>query len=138
MSLDDYLEPLESMFSRCKSENKDVIFMTPNMLNTSVAEDTPKQYYDYAIKTAEMQNGGRMDNFIYSAVDLANRYQIPVCDCYSKWKELSKTHNITTLLINRINHPTSEMHQLFATSLFDMIIKDAYELSDVQNLMFEQ
>ena len=137
-SLEDYLEPLECMFSRCKSENKDVIFMTPNMLNTSVADDTPEEYYNYAIKTAEMQNGGRMDNFIYSAVDLANRYQIPVCDCYSKWKELSKTHNITTLLVNRINHPTSEMHQLFATSLFDMIIKDAYELSDVQNLMFEQ
>lgn len=137
-SLEDYLEPLECMFSRCKSENKDVIFMTPNMLNTSVAEDTPKQYYDYAIKTAEMQNGGRMDNFIYSAVDLANRYQIPVCDCYSKWKELSKTHNITTLLVNRINHPTSEMHQLFATSLFDMIIKDTYKLSDEQNLMFKQ
>lgn len=137
-SLEDYLEPLECMFSRCKSENKDVIFMTPNMLNTSVADDTPKEYYNYAIKTAEMQNGGRMDNFIYSAVDLANRYQISVCDCYSKWKELSKTHNITTLLVNRINHPTSEMHQLFATSLFDMIIKDTYKLSDVQNLMFEQ
>ena len=137
-SLEDYLEALECMFRRCKSDEKDVIFMTPNMLNTSVAEDTPKQYYDYAIKTAEMQNSGRMDNFIYSAIDLANRYQIPVCDCYSKWKEISKTHDVTTLLINRINHPNSEMHQLFATSLFDMIIKDAYKLSDEQNLMFEQ
>jgi lysophospholipase L1-like esterase len=137
-SLEDYVDSLKTIFKRCKDDGLDVIFMTPNMLNTSVADDTPEEYYNYAIKTAEMQNGGRMDNFIYSAVDLASKYKIPVCDCYSKWKEISKTHDVTTLLINRINHPTSEMHQLFATSLFDMIIKDAYKLSDVQNLMFEQ
>ena len=29
------------------------------------------------------------------------------------------------MLANRINHPTSEMHKLFADSLYDMIMGDA-------------
>ena len=137
-SLEDYLNPLESMFKRCVSCGLDVIFMTPNMLNTRVADDTPEQYYNYAIKTAEMQNSGKMDQYIYSAIDLAKRYEIPVCDCYSKWKEISKTQDITLLLVNRINHPTSEMHQLFADSLYDMIIGDTKNTSDNQSSMFKQ
>jgi len=136
--LEDYLNSLQSMFEQCISKDIDVIFMTPNMLNTRVADDTPEKYYDYAIKTAEMQNGGKMDEFVYSAIDLAKRCGVPVCDCYSKWKELSKTEDITMLLANRINHPISEMHQLFADSLYDMIIGDAQNTAESQTTMFQQ
>ncbi|MBE6645920.1 MAG: GDSL family lipase [Ruminococcaceae bacterium] len=121
-ALDDYLNSLESIFKKCSAAGTDVIFMTPNMLNVSIADDTPNDLYDYAIKTSEMQNSGRMDEYIYSAINLAIGYGIPVCDCYSKWKELSKTQDITYLLANRINHPTPEMHELFADSLYGMII----------------
>ena len=96
--------------------------MTPNMLNTSVADDTPPSIVEYAKKTAEIQNGGRMDEYIYSAKKLAEDMDITVCDCYSKWKEISKTQDITPLLANRINHPVSEMHKLFCDSLYDIII----------------
>ena len=41
------------------------------------------------------------------------------------WKELSKTEDTTKLLINRINHPTQEMHKLFADALFETIFKGA-------------
>ena len=121
-SLEDYIEPLRAMFLRCRAAGVDVIFMTPNMLNTSVAPDTPEQYYTYAIKTAEMQNSGRMDEYISAAVALAKEMGIPVCDCYEKWKALSKEQDITLLLANRINHPTPEMHQLFADALYETII----------------
>ena len=46
----------------------DVIFMTPNMLNTHVMDDAPKQYYDYAIKMANVQNSGKMDEYIFAAL----------------------------------------------------------------------
>ena len=46
---------------------------------------------------------------------------------YRKWKNLSETLNITDLLINRINHPTAEMHNLFADSLFDVILGGSFE-----------
>ena len=121
-SLEDYLTSLETIFQKCSAAEADVIFLTPNMLNTYVADDTPPQHLDYAHVTAEMQNSGKMDRYISAAIDLANRMGVPVCDCYAKWKELSKTEDTTMLLANRINHPTSEMHVLFANALYDMLM----------------
>ena len=55
------------------------------------------------------------------AVRVAKECGVKVADCYAKWKELSKTQDTTMLLANRINHPTREMHHLFANTLFDVI-----------------
>lgn len=124
-SLQDYIDSLKEIFDKGLKSGAEIIFMTPNMLNTSVEEDTPKEHYEYAIKTAQMQNEGKMDLYIESAVKLAGKMGIKVCDCYKKWKKLSETKNITHLLANRINHPTEEMHELFAQSLFETIFEEA-------------
>jgi len=123
-TLEDYLSALEIIFKKCK-EQCETVFLTPNMLNTYVAEDTPKEHIEYAKKTAEYQTSGRMDLYIHSATKLARDIGVEVCDCYSMWKELSKTEDTTKLLINRINHPTQEMHKLFADALFETIFKGA-------------
>lgn len=125
--LSEYIDSLKIIFDKCRQSGAEVIFITPNMLNTSVAEDSPREYYDYAIKTAQMQNEGRMDLYIKTAVELAEKMEITVCDCYKKWKKLSETQDVTYLLANRINHPTKEMHELFAESLFNTI----FEQTDV-------
>lgn len=119
---DEYLTSLKEIFSRCIKNNVDTIFMSPNMLNTKVADDTPEKFLDYAKHTAEMQNSGRMDDYIYSAIDLANETGITVCDCYSEWKKLAEKQDTTYLLANRINHPITEMHELFAEKLYDIIM----------------
>jgi len=119
---EDYLHSMGIIFDKCLAAGAEVIFLTPNMLNTYVSEEgTPERYLEYAAKTAAMQNSGKMDDYIYSAVSLAKEKGVTVCDCYSKWKELSKTQDTTKLLINRINHPNREMHMLFADSLFETI-----------------
>lgn len=118
---EDYLESLKVIFEKCLKTDAEIIFMTPNILNTYVSDDTDPIVSDYAKVTALYQNSGRMDEYIYSAVDLARKMSIKVCDCYSMWKELSKTTDTTKLLANRINHPTRDMHKLFADSLFDII-----------------
>lgn len=119
---DVYLRSLETIFENCIERKIDVIFMTPNMLNTYVAEDTRKDLLDYAAVTAQMQNEGKMDSYIYSAISLATDMNVKVCDCYSEWKKLSVKEDITKLLVNRINHPVSEMHKLFADKLYDAIM----------------
>ena len=124
-TLEDYLVALRVIFEKCKDSGSDVIFMTPNMLNTYVAEITAPKYLEYAAVTANYQNSGKMDLFMDSAIKLATDMKIPVCDCYHKWKELSKTQDTTKLLANGINHPIKEMHELFAESLFEMIMRDA-------------
>ena len=123
-TLEAYLSAMKEIFEKCSASGADVIFMTPNMMNTYVDEENTAPYdLAYAKKTAEMQTSGKMDLYIESARALANEMGIPVCDCYAKWKELSKTEDTTKLLANRINHPTKEMHELFAQSLFDMIFE---------------
>lgn len=136
--LEEYLGALEEIFDRSLKSGAEVIFMTPNMLNTNVAEDTAKKLYEYAIKTAEMQNEGKMDLYINSAVQLATKMGVKVCDCYKKWKKLSETQDITYLLANRINHPTKEMHELFAQSLFETIFEDnSINIGSYNNTMYE-
>lgn len=130
--LDLYLSSLKTIFDACNKFGCDTIFMTPNMLNTYVAEETPSDYVAYAEKTAEMQNNGRMDKYMSAACELAKDMGITVCDCYSKWKTLSETQDTTRLLANYINHPTKEMHQLFADSLFEIIF-DKTNVSDNLN-----
>ena len=120
--LEAYLRSLRIIFKRCTKAGAEVIFMTPNMMNTYVADDTPAKYLEYAHKSAEMQNNGKMDLYISEAIKLATEMGITVCDCYSKWKELAKTQDVTMLLANRINHPNEEMHSIFAESLYEILI----------------
>lgn len=128
--LEDYLHGLRVIFEKCSACRADVIFMTPNMLNTYVSEDTEERFKSYAAVTAEYQNSGKMDLYISSAIKLVKEMGVDVCDCYSMWKELSKTQDINLLLANRINHPTKEMHRLFADSLFNLIFKDLQDHQD--------
>ncbi len=120
----DYTASLREIFKRCRAAGTDLIFMTPNMLNTRVAEDTPEGVREYAAKTAEMQNSGRMDAFIDAARTVAREEGVTVCDCYAAWKELAKTNDVTALLGNRINHPDPERQNLFADMLYDVIMEE--------------
>ena len=124
LELDTYIGALREIFTKIKRQDTDVIFMTPNMLNTYVNDKVPNDHVEYASKLAEYQNNGRMDFYMQSAVDLAKQMQVTVCDVYSEWKKLSKEQDTTLLLANGINHPTKEMHDLFADMLFAKIFTD--------------
>ena len=137
-SLDDYLQSLEIIFKKCLSFGTEVIFMTPNMLNTSVANDTMDELKAYAAVTAEIQTGGKMDKYMSEAIETAKKCGVKVCDCYSKWKELSKTQDTTMLLANRINHPKAEMHHIFSDMLFETIFQNNISTnSDIDNTMYK-
>ena len=120
--LEDYTAALREIFMRCKGAGVEVVFLTPNMLNTSVADDTEEKWLEYAEKTAQMQNSGRMDRFMDAARALAEEMGVPVADAYVEWKRRSEAEDVTYLLANRINHPTREMHELFAQKLFEIIM----------------
>ena len=121
-TIDEYTGSLKKIFEAL--EGTDVIFMTPNMLNTHFDEEAPPQWHEYAKITAVYQTEGKMDSYIYAAVSLAKEMGVTVCDCYGEWKKLYENGtDVTKLLINRINHPIPEMHELFASKLFETIMK---------------
>lgn len=122
-----YTDALEVIFKSCAENGAEVIFMTPNMFNTYVADDTKEELRECAARTAKFQNEGKMDLYVEKAIETALKSNVKVCDCYSRWKELSASADITMLLANRINHPNGEMHKLFAEMLFDVLFSDRIE-----------
>lgn len=135
--LEDFLTSLKTIFSKLK-EICEVIYLTPNMLNSYVADDTPERHLEYAKITAKYQSEGKMDLYIKEAIKTADEMGIGVCDCYAKWKQMENEGIDTTkLLYNRVNHPNEEMHKLFADSLFDMIFGDDFKACHASSTMIK-
>lgn len=136
-ALEEYLSALRTIFERCTARGIETVFMTPNMLNTYVAEEAAEDAY--AAITAEYQNSGRMDEYMAAAVSLAHECGVLVADCYAKWRELSKTTDTTMLLANYINHPKAEMHELFADEIFKLILPEsAPRVEKTESTMFKK
>ena len=135
--LDEYIASLREIFTKILNTGSEVIFMSPNMMNTYVAEDTLPHLKEYAQITANYQNCGKLELFVENAKILAKELGVLVCDCYADWKELSKTTDITQLLCNRINHPTKEMHELFANRLMQTIFDDENISTETISTMFQ-
>lgn len=135
--LEDYLNSLREIFTKCKQKGAEVILMTPNMMNTYVNKDTQPHLIEYAGVTAEIQNSGKMDHYIDCAKKLAKELGVAVCDCYAEWKKLSLTQDITLLLDNRINHPSRQMHELFADMLMQTIFDEEITLNDTVSTMYQ-
>lgn len=118
-----YISALHSIFTQTKAKNVQPVFMTPNMLCTTPHITPIKRLYETSEKCSELQNNGTFDKYINDAIETALSDGVLVCDCYKEWKKINSIGiNTTYLLANGINHPTREMHDLFASKLFETII----------------
>lgn len=120
-----YKNNLREIFRRLLEAGGEVIFMTPNMMNTRLSfliKD--EMFIDFAKNTMSKQNDGVMDAYMDAAREAAGEFGIPVCDVYAKWKRMaSYGTDVTALLSNYINHPTRQMHYLFAHSLLETMFE---------------
>lgn len=118
-SIETYTNALKGIFRKIKACGSEIIFMTPNMMNTKISPHLiDPDYVSLAKMCSIMQNDGTFDAHIDAAKKLCNKENIKVCDCYAIWKTLEKNGvNTTELLANKINHPTREMNKLFAYEL---------------------
>lgn len=120
--LDTYLRSLRGIFEGLKQAGIETLFMTPNMLNTRVPDCVPDDLTVYAEVTAGMQRGGKMDEFMAAAKQVAFECGVVVADGYAQWKLMEQNGMDTTaLLANGINHPCREMHGMFAELLYETI-----------------
>jgi len=68
------------------------------------------------------QTDGKFDRMMEQARLLCAENGIVLCDAYAHWKAMYRSGLDTTeLLVNRINHPRAEMHDVFAQMLTDII-----------------
>ncbi|MBQ8356871.1 MAG: GDSL family lipase [Clostridia bacterium] len=118
-SIGIYTKALREIFEKVLNSGSELIFMTPNMMNTKISPHLQDDdFIKIARNCAELQNNGRFDAHIEAARSLCQEMHVPICDCYAIWKKLSDGGVDTTeLLANKINHPTREMNKLFAYEL---------------------
>ena len=119
-----YTDALESIFTRLQAAGSEVICMTPNSMNWNVScHLTDEWAKNLAAAFAERMKDGTLDRYVDAAKATAEKCGVPVVDCYAKWKEMEAAGvNTTELLANKLNHPTREMHWLFAWMLVQQII----------------
>jgi lysophospholipase L1-like esterase len=124
--LEDYLLSMRGIFAKMHEAGIETVFMTPNMMCT---------YVDYTItddlllaaaeKCTIIQREGILEQYLEAAKALCKEYDVRVCDCYAKWKTLYQNGvEVTDLLAGKINHPTREMHKLFAVSLLETMMTE--------------
>lgn len=121
-----YIASLKEIFEKLQEKGIEVIFMTPNMMCTEESCHIKSDYIrGFAKKAAGVETSGRLEAFLNAAKELAESMNIPVCDCYAKWKILHENGvNTTELLANRINHPVRKMNWMFAYSLVETMFSN--------------
>ncbi|MBE7031255.1 MAG: GDSL family lipase [Ruminococcaceae bacterium] len=119
--VETYSNAMGEIFDRLQEKGIEVILLTPNMMCTEVSCHLEnKLLREVAETVSKNQNEGKLETFLEAAKAVAASKNIPVCDCYAKWKALNEGGvNTTDLLSNHINHPTKDMNWLFAYSLVE-------------------
>ena len=121
-TVEEYVAALREIFTRLMAADIRPILLTPSMLNTYVHPDTIPMYRDFAAVTAGWHQSGVMDGYVEAAKTLAAELGVAVADAYAKWKALEAAGmDVTENLANYINHPSRELHQLFADALFETL-----------------
>ena len=80
-----YTTALAEIFAHVKAAGCELIFMTPNMMNTHLSPFLMKDADVIAIaeQTGRKQNGGMFDAHIEAARKLCRDMNVPLCDCYA-------------------------------------------------------
>ncbi len=119
-----YTDALHEIFNRLHNAGSEVIFMTPNMMNTRLADRLIQpEGLRIAERTMKTQNDGILAAYLDAAKVTATDCSVTVCDVYRKWQRLADAGVDTTcLLANYINHPTREMNYLSAYSLVECML----------------
>ena len=121
--LDAYCAALREIFRKLQEAGSEVIFMTPNMMATEISPYLPETFRPDAAGIIRAQTEGRLEQFLDAAKQICSEMNVPVCDCYAKWKRMYEVGiNTTDLLSNQLNHPTREMNWLFANALVETML----------------
>ena len=134
---EEYASALDGIFTKLKEAGSEIIFMTPNMMNTRLSEKlTVPEIRAVAEDTLKIQLDGRLERYLDAAREVCTRQGAAVCDCYAKWKLLSQNGvDTTALLANGINHPSREMAWMFAYSLLETMMVDLEALVPEDHLL---
>lgn len=119
-----YSDSLRGIFTRCREQDIEVIFLTQNYMNTYASYRNPNDVLREASKSyMPMQLSGKLKQYMLEAAAVARECGAKVCDLYSVWEKLERSGVDTTeLLANKINHPIREFHYYMAIKLLETML----------------
>ena len=112
------------IIEKIKASGSEVILMTPQPICARVHTQLRGEVLRGLAKSlAQNFAEGGFDRYMQAARAAAEETGVPLCDVYAKWKRMSELGvNVTELLANKLNHPTRDMHDLFAFSLIETMM----------------
>lgn len=121
-ALNEYEKNMRTIFQRLLDTGIEPVLLTPGMLASHHVKGFTgfwffvHKYYEY------LQNSGKMDQYVECARQVARDMGIPIADAYAVWKDMAKRGiDTTAMLINGLNHPAAEYHQIFCDCLYQTI-----------------
>lgn len=119
-----YKNAIAEIFQNIKRTNAEVVFLTPNLMTEKQERPFGDKLLDGAAALV-IENGKWLNKYLEEAKKEAKEQCVPVCDCNALWTELVKNGvNVNDLLSNRVNHPTRDMHWLFAYEIVKTIFSN--------------
>lgn len=123
--LAQYRANMKEIFARIHALGAEAMLVTPNMMCSYV---DPALKDDILIKiagaAAQKQTSGTLTAYVDTAREVAREAGIPIADAYADWQALERAGADTTaMLSNHINHPTREMHEVFANRILEQLLK---------------
>ena len=122
-SLDRYGESLREIFTRVTASGAECIFMTPNLRSDDTEYVNPDPLLERCVRgIAANECEGWLQTYLARAREVAAACHVPVCDCNALWLAMKAGGvNTNALLSNDVNHPTKELHWMFAYELVKMM-----------------
>lgn len=117
--IERYAASLGEIFRRVRESGAEVIFMTPNLRSDDTDYRNPDKLLEGCVRgVAENERAGWLQKYLEAAKKTAREADVRICDCNALWQKM-KSCGVDTnaLLSNDVNHPTRELHWLFAYEL---------------------
>ena len=123
--ISEYRQALREIMQACRAENTEMIFMTQNFMCQNTENRLTGTMKNIAGVLGRIQKDGVLRDYMSAAKDEAGRLGVPVCDCYTDWENLAVAGvNTDGLLSNALNHPSRDLHWLFAVRLAELLFHD--------------
>lgn len=125
--IETYKTALREIVKQILATGADVIVMTPSGTTDSVHEllRTERERTD-AGRLAAFTKDGTVDRYMDAARTVAAECGVALVDCYAIWQKFAAAGvEINNILSNKINHPTRELHLVFAYELLREVFSHA-------------
>lgn len=122
--LERYGESLKEIFKRIQNSGAEAIFMTPNLRCNYVDYRDSDKILESCIRSiSENERDGWLEKYLELGRRTSEELDVKICDCNLIWQKMAEGGVDTNrLLSNHANHPTRELHWMFAYELLKTML----------------